>query len=125
MNQKIGKIKIKQRNTLEGVSKICGLWFISTAGADIFMIDLSPGLGQWRVQTLNKGERIIGMHSYAIADDESMEDQEENQPKKVPDNDEEGNWLSSLGFIVYQYPVKDLLLTVKRPRGRPRIHPIV
>ena len=38
-------IKIKQRNTLEGVSKICGLWLVAKDGSDNAKIDLCEGKG--------------------------------------------------------------------------------
>ena len=52
---------------------ICGLWLIMKNGADAAKIDLCPGLGQWRIQNLGKDEAIIGMHSYLVADDESVD----------------------------------------------------
>ena len=42
----------------------------------ILSIDLSPELGQWRVQKLAPSEYIIGIHSYVVADDESVEQQQ-------------------------------------------------
>ena len=57
-------VKIKQRNTLEGVAKICGLWLIDAEGMDCAKIDLCEGLGTWRIQTLDKNEQIIGLHHY-------------------------------------------------------------
>jgi len=70
--QTIQTIKIKQRNTVMGMSMICGLWLISDKGKDTAKIDLCPGLGQWRVQTLQEHERIIGLHSFVVPDDESV-----------------------------------------------------
>jgi len=54
------------------MSMICGLWLISDKGKDTAKIDLCPGLGQWRVQTLQEHERIIGLHSFVVPDDESV-----------------------------------------------------
>ena len=68
-------IKIKQRNTEEGVSKICGLQMLDSTDQMIISIDLCPGLGQWRIQKLATSEYIIGLHSYVVADDESSEPQ--------------------------------------------------
>ncbi len=68
-------IKIKQRNTDEGVSKICGLQMLDSTDQMILSIDLCPGLGQWRIQKLTASEYIIGLHSYIVADDESEEHQ--------------------------------------------------
>lgn len=51
---------------------ICGIWLIADNGSDAAKIDLCPGLGQWRAETLAKDERIIGLHSYVLADDESI-----------------------------------------------------
>ena len=65
-------VKIKQRNTVEGVSKICGLQMLTSKGNMIVSIDLCPGLGQWRTQHLDASEFIIGMHAYVMADDESV-----------------------------------------------------
>ena len=63
-------IKIKQRNTTNGISKICGLWLVAKDGSDNAKIDLCEGKGQWRIQTLEKAEYIIGFHNYFRADDE-------------------------------------------------------
>lgn len=63
----IRTVKIKQRNTPEGVSKICGLWFLAEDGSDLAKIDLCEGLGQWRVQCLDPMEKVIGFH-YFLAD---------------------------------------------------------
>ena len=71
-NLRIRLIKIKQRNTIKGVSKICGLWLQTETGKDIVKIDLSPGRGNWRIQHIGEDEYIIGMHSYVVADDESL-----------------------------------------------------
>jgi len=68
----ISTVKIKQRNSIEGISMICGLWLICRGGQDAAKIDLCPGLGQWRLQRLNPRESIIGIHSYLVADDESI-----------------------------------------------------
>ena len=57
-------IKIKQRNTPEGVSKICGIWLITTDGTDAVKIDLCEGLGSWRTQKIERDEYIIGFHYY-------------------------------------------------------------
>ena len=72
-------IKIKQRNSEEGVSKICGLQMLDSTDQIILSIDLCPGLGQWRIQKLATSEYIIGLHSYVVADDESVE-QETSTP---------------------------------------------
>lgn len=69
---RVQTIKIKQRNNTAGISMICGLWLIGEKDEDLAKIDLCPGLGQWRVQTLDKHEHIIGLHSYVLADDESV-----------------------------------------------------
>ena len=55
---------------------ICGLWLIADNGQDAAKIDLCPGLSQWRAESLAKDERIIGLHSYVLADDESINDEE-------------------------------------------------
>ena len=60
---------------------ICGLWLIGEKGQEVAKIDLSPGLGQWRVQSLNKDEHIIGLHSFVQADDESIS--EVSDPKTI------------------------------------------
>ena len=87
-------------------------------------IDLCPDLGQWRVQTLYEGERIIGLHSYVVADDESVAGRSNDSMSEKEEEDDGGSWLDSLGFIVYQYAVKqNLVPIVKRPPGRPRVHP--
>ena len=65
-------VKIKQRNTVEGVSKICGLEMLSSNGETIVSIDLCPGLGKWRIQHLGPSEFIIGFHTYIPGDDESV-----------------------------------------------------
>ena len=67
----IHTVKIKQRNTPEGVSKICGLWFLAEDGADLAKVDLCEGFGQWRVQTLAKHEYIIGYHYCEASEDEN------------------------------------------------------
>ena len=64
MRKNIHTVKIKQRNTPEGVAKICGLWLIASDNSDCAKIDLCEGLGTWRVQTLEVDEQIIGIHSY-------------------------------------------------------------
>lgn len=51
---------------------ICGLWMITRDGTDAVKIDLCPGLGQWRVQLLSEREVIIGLHTFVVADDESI-----------------------------------------------------
>ena len=50
--QKISTIKIKQRNSPEGFSIICGLWLVTKNETDSVKIDLCPGKGQWRIQKL-------------------------------------------------------------------------
>jgi len=45
LRQQVKTIKIKQRNTPDGVSKICGLWLQTTAAEDMVKVDLCPGLG--------------------------------------------------------------------------------
>lgn len=126
LRQEIKIIKIKQRNTPEGISKICGLCLINSQGQDMVNIDLCPNLGQWRVQTLYEGEHIIGLHSYVVADDESVAGHSnESMSDGERNNDvDDASWLDSLGFIVYQFPVKQKFVPqVKRPPGRPRVHP--
>ncbi len=66
-------VKIKQRNNVEGVSKICGLKMLTSKDEMIVSIDLCPGLGQWRSQHLDASEFIIGLHTYVLADDESVD----------------------------------------------------
>ena len=63
MRKNIHTVKIKQRNTPEGVAKICGLWLLAADNSDCAKIDLCEGLGTWRVQTLEVDEQIIGLHS--------------------------------------------------------------
>ena len=62
---------------------ICGLQIISSDGCDAVKIDLCPGLGQWRVQTLHKNEFIIGLHSYIVAEDEPVEPRENYRTHKI------------------------------------------
>lgn len=72
MNQKkpTRVVKIKQRNTPEGVSKICGLQFLAEDGTEMAKIDLCEGLGQWRVQKLEKHEYIIGHRVFTPSEDD-------------------------------------------------------
>jgi len=72
LRKDVNLIKIKQRNTVEGVSKICGLWLIAADGTELAKIDLCEGQGTWRVQTLHKDEYIIGFHYYVLGDDEIL-----------------------------------------------------
>ncbi len=53
---------------MEEVSKICGLQMLTAKDDIIVSIDLSPGMGQWRVQRLDASEFIIGLHTYVMAD---------------------------------------------------------
>jgi len=123
----IRTVKIKQRNNPQGISMICGLWLIGEKGYEVAKIDLSPGLGQWRVQPLNKHEHIIGLHSYVQADDEN--DSEVSDGKTIieeQDSDQkDSSWLDSLGFIVYKFDVVQPPEIPKKPRGRPRKFPLV
>jgi len=64
MRKNVHTIKIKQRNTPEGVAKICGIWLLASDGTDCARIDLCEGLGSWRAQTLEKEEQIIGLQNY-------------------------------------------------------------
>ena len=64
MRKNVHTVKIKQRNTPEGVAKICGLWLLAQDESDCAKIDLCEGLGTWRVQTLAKDEQIVGLHHY-------------------------------------------------------------
>ena len=64
MRKNVSIVKIKQRNTPEGVAKICGLWLVASDNTDCVKIDLCEGLGTWRIQTLHKDEQIIGLHHY-------------------------------------------------------------
>ena len=104
---------------------ICGLWLIGEKGQEVAKIDLSPGLGQWRVQNLEKHEHIIGLHSYVLADDESIS--EVSSLKTIiheqGSNAKDSSWLDSLGFIVYKFDVVDPPEVPKRPLGRPRKYP--
>ena len=108
-------VKIKQRNTPEGVSMICGLWLLDTEGNDKLKIDLSPGLGSWRVQMLGHDEYIVGYHYYVMGDDEESiggkagsdevaHDDEKCQPLKSNSADRvDSAWLDSFGFIAYKF----------------------
>lgn len=64
MRKNVHTIKIKQRNTPEGIAQICGLWLLAQDESECAKIDLCEGLGTWRVQTLAKDEQIIGLHHY-------------------------------------------------------------
>ena len=67
-------MKIKQRNTPEGVAKICGFWLLGVDGSDCVKVDLCEGHGTWRVQILEDKEQIVGLHHYiaeADVEDES------------------------------------------------------
>jgi len=54
MRKNVHTVKIKQRNSPEGVAKICGIWLLASDGTNCAKIDLCEGLGSWRVQTLQK-----------------------------------------------------------------------
>ena len=107
---------------------ICGLWLISDKGKDAAKIDLCPGLGQWRVQTLLEHEHIIGLHSFIVADDESVQEEDSleigAQSEPCP-NEKDSSWLDSLGFIVYKFDVVKPEKPPARPRGRPRKLPLI
>ena len=68
MRKNVQTVKIKQRNTPEGIAKICGLWLLAQDGSECAKIDLCEGLGTWRVQTLARDEQIIGLHHYVHPD---------------------------------------------------------
>ena len=63
---------------------ICGIWLLDKEGNDAAKIDLSPGLGSWRVQHLQPDEYIIGYHYYVHAEDE---DQLMGTAGQHPDNE--------------------------------------
>ena len=105
---------------------ICGLHLIASDGCDAVKIDLCPGLGQWRVQTLDKDEFIIGLHSYIVAEDEPVEPRETGRlPFKTGTaaEAEEGEWLDSLGFLVYKFMPYEAPKPPARAVGRPRKSP--
>ncbi len=107
---------------------ICGLWLVASNGTDAAKVDLCPGMGQWRIQHLDKHEYIIGMHSYVLADDESCVNTsltDDSAPSKNGGlhKEAEGSWIDSLGFIVYKFGVVEPPQIPKRPRGRPRKYP--
>ena len=112
---------------------ICGLWLVMKNGADAAKIDLCPGYGQWRVQPLAEQEVIIGMHSYIVADDESVDESEVLNEKACKgkiskrakrSKTDDSAWLDSLGFIVYNFETEKMPPKERRPRGRPRKHHI-
>ena len=70
MRKNVHTVKIKQRNTPEGIAKICGLWLLAQDESECAKIDLCEGLGTWRVQTLAKDEQIVGLHHYVQTDDD-------------------------------------------------------
>jgi len=124
MRKPIRKVRIKQRNTPEGISKICGIWFQDEDDFDLAKIDLCEGGGQWRVQTLAKFEHIIGFHYYVNADDEHesesyFDEVNMTQIKKNESESEDSEWLDSFGFIVYRFAVYEKPKPPPRPRGRP------
>ena len=111
LRKPITQIRIKQRNSLEGISKVCGIWLLSEDGTDAAKIDLAPGLGTWRYQTVQKTERIIGFHYYVVADDESIGSESSDyglpehvqQARLAATATEDSEWLDSFGFIVYDF----------------------
>ena len=120
IQKSIRTVKIKQRNTPEGVSKICGLHFQAEDGTDLAKIDLCEGLGTWRVQTIEPNEKIIGFHYYRT---ETPTSNDETTQDKVASKEEDPDdcWLDSLGFMVYRYELKQKDPLPPKPRGRPRL----
>lgn len=53
---------------------ICGLWLLADDNSELAKIDLAPNLGQWRVQKLEEDEFVVGLHTYVVADDETVAD---------------------------------------------------
>ena len=75
MRKNVHSVKIKQRNTPEGVAKICGIWLLAQDGSECAKIDLCENLGTWRVQNLKKDEQIVGLYNYVHSsyDDEESD----------------------------------------------------
>lgn len=121
MRKNVQTIKIKQRNTPEGVAKICGIWLVAADGTDCAKIDLCEELGSWRVQSLSKEEQIVGLHHYLQQHDDAVDEAGSVDGCESREVD----WIDNIGFLVYNFEIEEKYKPPPRPVGRPRLRPLL